>query len=527
MAAALITLGVLLLVRPGAAPAPEATETPTPETPEPSSDLLTVRLHGVEGTRELRLQPGELLLPEEAPLEGYTFLRWQDAQGQTLPAEGVSVWEDGDYYPVYAMRLGRADHLPYLSLDDSGAFHPGGTVTRREAVCILYFLLDTELVGDGRFVDLPEDDPAFAAAATLKTLGALSGSRLHPDETITRREFLNMLCCFFPEGREEIAFSDLDASDPDYRRFCTAAERGWIEPGAARPDEELTRLELVCCLNAVTGRHGDSGRQLALAGTILDMDRNDPLYWDVAEATLIHRHLDEGEQERWLASRHPPLREEGLFFLGCELHAIGPDGNAVVNGEYAGLRFDENGIETSGDPELDRRIRELLPTLVDPAAMEPEEMLRVLFDHTVRQYKYHIGNIYPMNEPSGWEAGEALTMLTEGRGNCYNFAALYYELARAVGFDAKAYTGGIIGGTKLLSRSYTDIHGELLELPYNRSPHGWVEIEFDGVPYIFDPEYAYRIHNKGYKDYGFFKLDEHDRQQYGYVTTMEEAETKK
>ncbi len=525
MAAALIAMGALLLFRP--APVPAAAPTPAPETPEASPALVTVRLHETEGTRELQLRPGELLLPEAAPLESYTFLRWQDAQGQPLPAEGLSVWEDGDYYPVYAMRLGREDHLPYLSLDDSGAFHPGGTVTRREAVCILYFLLDTELVGDGRFLDLPEDDPAYDAAATLKTLGALSGSRLHPDETVTRREFLAMLCAFFPEGREEIAFSDLDESDPDYRHFCTAAERGWIEPGAARPDEELTRLELVCCVNAVTGRHGDSGRQLELVGTILDMDRNDPRYWDVAEATLIHRHLGEGEQERWLASRHPPLREEGLFFLGYELHAIGPDGNAVVNGEYAGLRFDENGIETSGDPELDRRIRELLPTLVDPAAMEPEEMLRVLFDHTVRQYKYHAGNIYPVGEPSGWEAGEALAMLTEGRGNCYSFAALYYELVRAVGFDAKAYTGGIIGGEFTLAQSYTDIYGNPMQLPSNHSPHGWVEIEFDGVPYIFDPEYAYRIHNRGYSDFGFFKLDDHARQQYGYLYSLEEEETKK
>ena len=525
MAAALLCLGALLLLRPAPKPTVPAPTVAPPETPVPEPAGLTLRFHYPEETRELRLAAGALLLPEEAPLEGYTFLRWEDAQGEALPAGGQRVWEDGDYYPVYAMRLGRADHAPYLSLDENGAFHPAGPVTRREAVCILYALLDTELVGDGRFLDLAEDDPAFAAAATLKDLGVLSGSRLHPDETVTRREFLAMLCCFFPEGREDFAFPDLDASDPDYLIFCTAAERGWIESGAgvpARPDAELTRLELVTCLSAATDRHGDSDHRVELTGTILDMDRNDPHYWEVAEATLPHRHRGEGARERWTWSEHPPLREEGLFFLGCELHAVGPDGNPVVNGEYAGLRFDENGIETSGDPELDRRIRELLPTLVDPASMEPEEMLRVLFEHTVRRYRYRPGNIYPVGEPSGWEAGEALAMLTEGRGNCYGFAALYYELARAVGFDARAYTGGIIGGEYVLSQSYTDVHGDPLELPANHSPHGWVEIEFDGVPYIFDPEYGYRIHNRGYKDFGFFKLDDHARQQYGYLYSLEE-----
>ena len=97
-------------------------------------------------------------------------------------------------------------------------------------------------------------------------------------------------------------------------------------------------------------------------------------------------------------------------------------------------------------------------------------------------------------------------MLTEGRGNCYSFAALYYELVRAVGFDAKAYTGGIIGGEFTLAQSYTDIYGNPMQLPSNHSPHGWVEIQFDGVPYIFDTELEMAYRAKGTYIYDFYMM---------------------
>ncbi len=478
---------------------------------------VTLRLHGVDATEELSLATGALWVPEDAPLEGYTFLRWQDEGGNAVPAEGLRVWEDGDYYPVYAMQLGAGAHAPYLPLDEKGAFHPAGTVTRREVVCILYGLLDTELVGDGVFLDLPEDDEAYRAAATLKTLGVLTGSRLHPDETVTRREFLAMLCAFFPEGTEAAVFADLTEEDPDYRLFCTAAERGWIESGpetSARPDDQLTRMELVCMLSCATDRHGDAQRRHEMVGTILDVAQDDPHFWDVAEAALPHRHVGTGAEERWTWSKSLPLRDEGLFFLGVELHAIDENGNPVINGEYAGLRFDANGIETSGDPELDEMIRELLATLVDPETMEPEEMLHLLHHHVSRGYGYRRGNYYPPGEPSGWEAAEAKTLLTDKRGNCYNYAALLYELARAIGYDARAYTGSVRGRSEVTA---IDVYGNNVYVPRGCTPHGWVEIEFDGEWLILDPEFELEYVQHG-KLREFYKMGATERKIFGYNT---------
>ena len=97
---AVIVLAALLLFRPGAAePAPENSSPRAEESaPSPASasaeksapESLVIRLHGMEETTELRFAPGELFVPPEAPLEGYTFLRWQNASGEAVPAAGIT-----------------------------------------------------------------------------------------------------------------------------------------------------------------------------------------------------------------------------------------------------------------------------------------------------------------------------------------------------------------------------------------------------------------------------------------------------
>ena len=79
---------------------------------------------------------------------------------------------------------------------------------------------------------------------------------------------------------------------------------------------------------------------------------------------------------------------------------------------------------------------------------------------------------------------EALTILRTGRGNCYCYAGIFCLLARQLGYDAKA----IAGSTN-----------------WDPRPHAWVEIEFDGVPYIFDTEMEMASKGKYGKDH-FYML---------------------
>ena len=129
--------------------------------------------------------------------------------------------------------------------------------------------------------------------------------------------------------------------------------------------------------------------------------------------------------------------------------------------------------------------------------------LRQLYNYTVENFSYLHRNLYEPGE-TGWEAEEAYTMLSTGKGNCYNFAAVFGQLARFLGFDAQIYSGTITGQAK------RDADGEVLDT--KRTPHAWVEIRDQGLPFIYDAEME-----AGYNGQrSFFRVYDPVRWQKGY-----------
>ena len=95
-------------------------------------------------------------VPAGPEIPGYTFLYWVDAAGNAERRQSVTVYEDLTYLGQYAVAFRdesrSAEHSPYLSLDESGLFHPNSPVTRGETVMALFQLLDINGVGSGRRV---------------------------------------------------------------------------------------------------------------------------------------------------------------------------------------------------------------------------------------------------------------------------------------------------------------------------------------------------------------------------------------
>ena len=87
-------------------------------------------------------------------------------------------------------------------------------------------------------------------------------------------------------------------------------------------------------------------------------------------------------------------------------------------------------------------------------------------------------------------------MFTTLRGNCYNYAASFWAVARGLGYEAYAISGTV---------TQTD------------QPHGWVEIDFDGKTYIFDCEWemAYRVKQNRY-DMDMFMIDRQSAKYWNY-----------
>ncbi len=121
----------------------------------------------------------------------------------------------------------------------------------------------------------------------------------------------------------------------------------------------------------------------------------------------------------------------------------------------------------TGDAELDAYLDETLRQLCedDPAdAGDREALLRRAYEHVMTEYRYLGRGGHTDGE--GWEERDGKSMLETGRGDCYDYAALFTLLARSLGFEAR----GVIGTLEGMEEE-----------------HAWTEIVFDGSPLLYDP----------------------------------------
>ena len=494
---------------------------PKPDLPElPDREVREVRfqIRGGEDIVESVYYGEEVSLPASVDVGGFTFLGWEEPDGRIESHSSVPVYRNMVYTARLIPAFETEKHIPYLHTDEEAVLDVDGPITVREFVSILYLLLDTDETGSGIFADVPKDDSCYDAAAYLKDLGILSGSKLHPDSNLSCGELLETLCRFFPAADGTFVFQDLEADNPYYPSFCTAAAYGWIPSGTlvrADATNDISRGPFARIMNHVLQR--DAVRHLDQddVGTILDVPPSGDYYDDVVEAVIPHEYRMRNDEEVWISSEALPVHEPGFFFAGVRLHYIDEDGIPAVNCNVNGLDYNRNGEVTTGDSWLDRKLWKILEDNIDPEEMDREEMLRAVYDHVVQTYTYRYGSMYSFGA-EGWAVKEAKRMLDYGSGNCYCFAALFYELARFVGYDAKIYSGRVYGE----QYEYRAYDGDLVYAPIGYTPHGWVEIDFDGVPYIFDTEYEYR--SWGLKQ--MFKADDTIRKQYGYTKAETQSE---
>lgn len=414
-----------------------------------------------------------LFLPNGPEMPGYTFLAWRNADGTIEHDSSVRVYQDMEYRAEYAVAFKNAgqmeEHEAYMFLDENNMFHPNAALSRGELVTILYKMLNINSAGTGYFADITDESEYHEAAATLKSLNLIGGERLHPEDPVLYGELFNILAKLFPEPADEHVFTNVQAENEYYKGFCLAKEKGWLLDDELDPYAEVTRKETARIINMLTGRKGAQHEDLSQTGTIVDVSSDDAYFSDIAEAVIPHKCDPSAETETWTESEPVETLAAGRFFIGTDLHCIKENGDPCLNETVDGILFDENGIASTGDAELDAYVRQKLPELVDPETMSSEDMLRKIYDFVRDDSFYLRGAIYETGE-TGWEVEEAVKMLSTGKGNCYSYAATFWALTRAIGYDTVCYSGTI--GT-------------------HSNPHGWTEIEFDGTPYIFDPTLEY------------------------------------
>lgn len=139
-------------------------------------------------------------------------------------------------------------------------------------------------------------------------------------------------------------------------------------------------------------------------------------------------------------------------------------------------------IGFSGDDEIDAYVANVLATITNDS-MDRETKLHVCYNWTRDSFTYLKRNYYQIGD-RGWNQQEGKVMFQTQRGNCYCFTSVFYYLARRLGYNARSISG-VVG--------------------HKRSPHGWVEIEENGITYIYDTELEMAYLKKG-KVYDFYHM---------------------
>ena len=432
--------------------------------PQGKAFTVTYRVNGTETTETVSEGGSVQAAPEFLTEESRGIVAWKNANGTEVDIRAAAIYADTVYEAVLGPEVRRDG--AYFAPGSDGLFHPLDKFTRSDAARAVYALLEVKPTGETFLKDVTTNAKCYSAATALVTAGYMKldeMGRFYPDVAVTRADLTALL---------ENVFSS------------TAVERAL----AAMTDEApLTRAEAAAAINAL----------LCLDETAAERA---PYYPDMSPDMEHYAAVELAGQSASISWLTGDTAEPGFVNLDGYLYCVGDNGYFLRDTMVGTLYFDRSGRYTSGDEAVDKFVADLIDAHTT-SAMTREEMLRAVYEYVRDHYLYLKRNLYEVGE-TGWELPEALLMFQSGKGNCYNFTAAFWALARGIGYDAVCYSG-LVG--------------------VGRDPHSWVEITFDGVPYVFDveTEMSYRLVND-YITSMYWKTYE-EVAAWSYVRTPEEA----
>ena len=357
--------------------------------------------------------------------EEYIFRYWTDDSGIQVDPQQNPLASDVTYiavcYPVLS------EHVPFLFTDAENKLHPEADLTPAALRMALHALASEQALA--YFPQLPTGGSVVTTAILRETL-----------------------LSFFAESNVNLAMGDME-------------------------DRPLTRADLAVILCRLQYRIGETVSVPEETQLPADLYADTEQIAALLEASLPHTCANDGIN--WEAYALPTGWETGFVLKEGWLYYVNESGYLLRDDKIGLLTFGSDGRFTSGDEELDQTVAGILKELSDK---NPEkDRLELLYEAHVYcrdSFKYLRRNAYGFGA-TGWEIEDAKTMFSKGRGNCYNYAATFWALARGLGYEARAVSG---------TCTSTD------------QPHGWVFINFDGKDYIFDCEWemAYRTEREIY-----------------------------
>lgn len=409
--------------------------------PSPELTSYTVRYYDGETLMcEQRLLEGRSL---SAPVEtgsGLNILRWLDENGEETEPSLLSADGDACFYAVAAPEFDL--HVPYLFTDEYGFLHPDEPFTSAQLEEALCALTGSEF---GNAISISDESPALTAA-----------------------DMKAYLRSYFSDDELDTAFASADNG------------------------QELCRADAAVFLNVLLGRAADSEPVPDDGASIIpDVHSGREDCAQLLEAAMPHSHSSSGTMDSAAS-----LYEPGFLNVDGVLYYIGEDGYIVTDTEVCGIYLGSDGTYSSGNETLDGYVEQIVADIIASAPdAERIDWLRSAFNYARDSFTYLRKQAYTFGE-TGWEVNDAIVMLEGKLGNCYNYASVFWSLARGLGYNARAVSGTIAS---------------------NPQPHGWVMIELDGVEYYCDPEIEMTYVRKGNYSNDMFMMNSYLASAWHYV----------
>lgn len=212
------------------------------------------------------------------------------------------------------------EHKAYVVGYEDGSFKPEGNMTRAEAAAIFARNIAErkgENISSGKssFKDVSSKDWYNNYVSYLEKYKVISGysdKTFKPDEQITRAEFITMCMRFYNLNGKAAAlkkniFNDVPKSHWASEYIYSAVGMGWIKgysDKTFKPDNNITRAEVVAIVNRVTDRAADTeyiNKNMSAVNKFTDL--KDKSYWawsDIIEAANTHSIVNGANGETWV-----------------------------------------------------------------------------------------------------------------------------------------------------------------------------------------------------------------------------------
>ncbi len=241
------------------------------------------------------------------------YAKWSKNGGGTVTPVTPAPDDDKEENTNYKPAIMTDEHYAYIMGREDGKIYPQANLTRAEAATIFFRLLkedvrDKYLTKENNFRDVDGTAWYNTAVSTLANLGLINGrtsDTFAPNASITRAELTTIVARLSDaEYNGNNLFSDISGHWAQ-KYINLAASINWVngENGKFRPDDNITRAEVMTLINRVLNRQPETTADL-LDGMKIWPDNSDPNVWyyiAIQEATNSHDYKikPDGIHETW------------------------------------------------------------------------------------------------------------------------------------------------------------------------------------------------------------------------------------